>query len=538
MTDAKETVVIEVEVDASEVKDANKDIENLGKTSNKTKESLDQMNEGAKKFGDSIKNLDFKGAVQGFTAMTKGALAFIATPIGAVIAAVGAAIGALTAYFKGSQEGQDKFNKLANIGAAIVGKFGDAVQAVGKFIFDNLIKGFEALGSALSFLIPGFDEFVQKVSDFLNLDNANTLSALEEQQRLLELQLTTKRAILKAEIEDAKLRAESTKDIKVRAQAYAEVESKVRELFAAERELAQVELDAALERAQLSNNTYEDNLKIEELKARLFELDRERDAALKENAVKQLTNNEALNKSYQEQIKLKEHILGVQKSDLDLTAQTVSSNLAHIDSIDKITKAQTKQIITGWNKIQEARKKDQDERKKDLELEKQMQLQRVAILSNSVGAIGQLFDQQTQASKIASATQAAINSFLAGTEVLKDPSFIGRPVQRGIAMLAVIAAGLAQQKKILSAGKGTSASAAIGGDIGPGTTGGQPQSSAGLQANANAGGVAAATANTAPIDNQIAVNTALRDRAPVVLDYSEFTRFQTKVSKKVALTEA
>ena len=47
-------------------------------------------------------------------------------------------------------------------------------------------------------------------------------------------------------------------------------------------------------------------------------------------------------------------------------------------------------------------------------------------------------------------TQAAINSYLAFTEVLKDPSFVGHPVTRGLAAGAVLASGLAAQASILS----------------------------------------------------------------------------------------
>jgi tape measure domain-containing protein len=54
-------------------------------------------------------------------------------------------------------------------------------------------------------------------------------------------------------------------------------------------------------------------------------------------------------------------------------------------------------------------------------------------------------------SKAASAVSAGINSWLAYTEVLKDPSFAGRPFARQVQAALVLASGLAQQKKILSA---------------------------------------------------------------------------------------
>lgn len=73
-------------------------------------------------------------AAQGMVGMTKSALAFLATPIGAVIGALGVAVAALTAYFKGSEEGQDKLAK---------------VMAVGKVVFDSVLVVVEKLGEAL-----------------------------------------------------------------------------------------------------------------------------------------------------------------------------------------------------------------------------------------------------------------------------------------------------------------------------------------------------------------------------------------------------
>jgi hypothetical protein len=52
--------------------------------------------------------------------------------------------------------------------------------------------------------------------------------------------------------------------------------------------------------------------------------------------------------------------------------------------------------------------------------------------------------------KAAAAAQAAINSYLAFTEVLSDPSYIGRPWQRAIDAGVILAAGLAQQASIIS----------------------------------------------------------------------------------------
>jgi len=84
-------------------------------------------------------------AVSGFQAMTKGALAFIATPIGAVIAALGLAVGALTEYFQGSEEGQNDLLKITNKLSAVFGVLSDVVQIVGKAIFDAISEPQEAI---------------------------------------------------------------------------------------------------------------------------------------------------------------------------------------------------------------------------------------------------------------------------------------------------------------------------------------------------------------------------------------------------------
>ena len=85
------------------------------------------------------------GVVSGMRAMTTAALTFIATPIGAVIAAIGLAIGALTNYFKSSEEGQNAFNKVAKIGSVILGNLSDIISDIGKAIFEAFANPQEAI---------------------------------------------------------------------------------------------------------------------------------------------------------------------------------------------------------------------------------------------------------------------------------------------------------------------------------------------------------------------------------------------------------
>jgi hypothetical protein len=99
------------------------------------------------KVGDSLKSMPgpLGNIISGIGGMTKAALAFIATPIGMVIAALGLAIKALISYFKGSEEGQNRLNKVVNVAKAIWEALMDVVEKVGEIIFDAISKPKETI---------------------------------------------------------------------------------------------------------------------------------------------------------------------------------------------------------------------------------------------------------------------------------------------------------------------------------------------------------------------------------------------------------
>lgn len=87
----------------------------------------------------------FEGMSQGIMGMTRSSLAFIATPIGAVIAALGIVISAVVSYFKDTQEGIDKVTAvtrpLQSVFNALIGVF----QNVGKYIADAFTNPKQAI---------------------------------------------------------------------------------------------------------------------------------------------------------------------------------------------------------------------------------------------------------------------------------------------------------------------------------------------------------------------------------------------------------
>jgi len=72
-----------------------------------------------------------RGMKTGIMAATKASIAFIATPLGATLAAIALAVGAVTQYFRDSEEGQNAWNKVTAVTSAVVGNFTDLISDLG-----------------------------------------------------------------------------------------------------------------------------------------------------------------------------------------------------------------------------------------------------------------------------------------------------------------------------------------------------------------------------------------------------------------------
>jgi len=99
------------------------------------------------KFGNNLQTIPgpMGGIISGIVGMTKAAIAFIATGIGAIIAVLGLALGALIKYFKGSEEGQNALNKVMLVFKTIIGNLSDIVQKFGKTLVDAFNSPKEAI---------------------------------------------------------------------------------------------------------------------------------------------------------------------------------------------------------------------------------------------------------------------------------------------------------------------------------------------------------------------------------------------------------
>lgn len=111
-------------------------------------------------------------AVSQMQRLTVAAKAFIATPVGVVIAALVAVFGALTAWFRRTEEGQGALNRVMKTFGVVLQNILDVVSKVGKAIFDAFSKPkelIEGLGRGIKNVFEGIKDLVTGEKTFKDL---------------------------------------------------------------------------------------------------------------------------------------------------------------------------------------------------------------------------------------------------------------------------------------------------------------------------------------------------------------------------------
>ena len=115
------------------------------------------------------------GAAKGFLGMTKASLAFIATPIGAVLAAIVLAFALVKNAIGRSEEATNKITKIFKTFSGIVSRLLKFLEPLGEFLIDGLVVGFELAGKAAEkaldiissgLKVLGFDDAAKNVTEF------------------------------------------------------------------------------------------------------------------------------------------------------------------------------------------------------------------------------------------------------------------------------------------------------------------------------------------------------------------------------------
>jgi len=158
MADVRKTVITDFR---AETKGYTKNVDKATKSNVKMEESTEEMQGAMDSMNDTLNStlasLGIMPAAstkvtRGIGMMSKGLkgfkLALIATGIGAFIVA----LGALTAFFKSSEKGQNALNKIMRVSGVIMGNLSDVVANLGEMIFNAFSKPKEtivAIGNAI-----------------------------------------------------------------------------------------------------------------------------------------------------------------------------------------------------------------------------------------------------------------------------------------------------------------------------------------------------------------------------------------------------
>lgn len=402
----------------------------------KTSESLDQLAPAQ------------AGAVKGFMAMTKAALAFLATPIGLAIAAIAAAIGSLTAYFKGSEEGQNRFNRAMAIGAEVLELITDYIEMAGEAIFNTLGKAFEWIGGIAEKVFPAASAAVKNwVSDIV--DEGNRIADIQEKFNRQERELIVQRAEVARDA--ARLRNEA---MAVEGQARLDL---VNQAIALEQGLMDKEMEFAKTKLEIANKNASDDPTIENKKAQA--------EAVATLATVEQNYYDATKKFAKQKIDLENELKAAvegrhrmevlaRSAEMEYQQTTIADVLPTQEAViaGKLNEAAASISNAEATKFQSDAVAVDNERRKE-------QIGYTQMVSNSLGSLANTLKKGTIAQKVFANAQALINTYLGATQVLADPKIPF--VAKLFAVGAIIANGLSSVAKIANVGgffKGTKSS--------------------------------------------------------------------------------
>ena len=214
----------------------------LDSNNKKIKENVDAYTQQKINIGNYKGALDklvpgLGATAEGIGGMTKASLAFIATPIGAVVAAIGVALVALTSYFKSTGEGQDKLTEIMKVGGVVMEGVKRVVEFVGKAIFAYVEFIASAWKKVIDFILPSAGKAIDEA-----VAAGKAIAKLEDDIDARETAMIERRAQVQNQV--AKLRADAlTQEGEQRKQTIEKAIQLEKDLSAEEVALAKMRLE-------------------------------------------------------------------------------------------------------------------------------------------------------------------------------------------------------------------------------------------------------------------------------------------------------
>ena len=262
---------------------------------------------GLTKITDQIKALNnpLETAKQGVSNLNTAFKAIIKNPIGAVIAALVAVIGALKKGFDQSEEASNKLKKglaalepITNAISNIFTKLANVVGSIAEKAIPALVKGVSTAGLKIAELLNKIgivsDEKLNSFRKTIDAQKEMVDQTVELTEREIKLQekrrtLTKEQARLEAEISDLldKVNDKEKYTYEERQKLIESAIKKQKYLSSVKESVAKEELEVMKERASLTDNDKEANDKLAESEAKVYSIRKEGSDRLKELNEKQ-----------------------------------------------------------------------------------------------------------------------------------------------------------------------------------------------------------------------------------------------------------
>lgn len=491
LREERKQVNIATEEGRKQVEQLNAQIDRNDKLIRENSTSLEKQRLNVGNYTNSIKDaipaLDkFTGgaasAATGIGGMVKQAIAFIATPFGAIIAALGLAFGALVTYIKGSDEAGDRFAKTTATLGVVFDKVKIAVESFGKVVFDVLEFVLGTVEKIINYVDPAAGAAIAAAKKV-----GEEIAKMQDDIDTKENEQIVNRAKVNAQV--LKLREDAIK------QEGEQKRATIQKAIDLEKGLAQVESDLAQKRLDLfkleNKARLESNTLGEDGKRKLAEL--EADVINKQSEGSQATIKfqKEIEKLREEEEKQKEE---ARKRDEDAAAFKEAANQKELDDLQKKvdaikianeTEAQLNEKLNidtsdSNDKLSEKEQKqleDSNERgRKRAEWAKKSEEQRVGAISGGLQQAANLFAKDSAEYKVITTARAVIDTYSAANLALK--SF---PPPLGAVFAALnIATGL-QNIAAINSVKFAEGGSVLGNGVRWGTVGGRSHSEGGTK---------------------------------------------------------
>lgn len=384
---------------------------NVGNYTDSINEAVSGMNPFNQSITVFISNIQEAGGVtkffgQGIRAvttaikgMTVATLSFLATPIGAVIGAIGLALGLVVTALTSTQEGMDKVTAVTrpltavmevllgivqDLGLALIDAFSDPLTTLEKLYdfvekrvtrqfealkdivqglftldFDQMQKGFDDLGAMATETWGAIGEAVGAVTDKVaeGVRLGEELDRLSKEYEETQIRNATLIPMLNSQLrEQNKIAEDTTKSTAEREEAARRTLELSKQINAAKKDELALELQIAENEAARNDTTRADQLEIEKIKGRIHDADAqsaelETTQQNKLNTIRKdaLTQQE---KAVDEQIKKQQELLALFEAEQGERARTLAEEIELAEQVSE-RKKEILQAELDANKISE-----------------------------------------------------------------------------------------------------------------------------------------------------------------------------------------